>query len=263
MRRLVILMYHALFENRRDWERIAPEDRPYAVSAGRFGRQLDLLLQRGLPIVDPRRLERDPENCRGVVLTFDDGHASGAELALPVLRQRGVKAAFFLTTGFIGSRPEFCTWRQVAELSEHGMTIGGHGHSHRFLSELPAADARSELQRSRLAISERLAGAPLQMSFPGGRFDAATVELARQAGYRVLHGSRVGSCTAGVDPLRQVLPRIAIRAQMTDTLVAGLAAGRAADLLPMRAAAGVKHLIRRALGNERYHLLYAKFKSQN
>ncbi|HMO46572.1 MAG TPA: polysaccharide deacetylase family protein [Rubrivivax sp.] len=38
---------------------------------------------------------------RALVITFDDGYADNATLALPVLRRRGVAATFFVATGFL------------------------------------------------------------------------------------------------------------------------------------------------------------------
>lgn len=38
---------------------------------------------------------------RALVITFDDGYADNAEVALPVLRRHGVGATFFIATGFL------------------------------------------------------------------------------------------------------------------------------------------------------------------
>lgn len=38
---------------------------------------------------------------RSLVLTFDDGYADNAEVALPILQRHGLKASFFVSTGFL------------------------------------------------------------------------------------------------------------------------------------------------------------------
>jgi peptidoglycan/xylan/chitin deacetylase (PgdA/CDA1 family) len=38
---------------------------------------------------------------RTLVITFDDGYADNAEVALPILRRHGVAASFFVSTGFL------------------------------------------------------------------------------------------------------------------------------------------------------------------
>jgi peptidoglycan/xylan/chitin deacetylase (PgdA/CDA1 family) len=38
---------------------------------------------------------------RGVAITFDDGYADNAELALPILKEAGLSATFFVATGFL------------------------------------------------------------------------------------------------------------------------------------------------------------------
>lgn len=38
---------------------------------------------------------------RSLVITFDDGYADNAEVALPILQRLGLKASFFISTGFL------------------------------------------------------------------------------------------------------------------------------------------------------------------
>lgn len=45
--------------------------------------------------------EGRPLPSRAVLITFDDGYANNFEIAAPILRQKGIPAAFFLTTGFL------------------------------------------------------------------------------------------------------------------------------------------------------------------
>ena len=76
------------------------------------------VLKRRFPIVElpevqemvARRIEvRHP--C--VLLTFDDGYRDNHDVALPILRAHGVRAAFFLTTKLVGSA-RIAWWDQVA-----------------------------------------------------------------------------------------------------------------------------------------------------
>ncbi|MET0508511.1 MAG: polysaccharide deacetylase family protein [Burkholderiaceae bacterium] len=44
---------------------------------------------------------------RAAMLTFDDGYRDNFEVAMPLLRARGLSAAFFIATGYSGGRPMF------------------------------------------------------------------------------------------------------------------------------------------------------------
>lgn len=48
-----------------------------------------------------RRLEERRLPARAAAITFDDGYADNAEQALPLLRQHGLPATFFVATGFL------------------------------------------------------------------------------------------------------------------------------------------------------------------
>ena len=258
MSSLVVLMYHALWRDAGELQGIDAPDRPYALDQARFARQLDALREHRGAVIDPTALARPDRPLGGVVLSFDDGHASNALLALPLMRERGMRGVFFVTTGFVGTRPGYCSVAQLREMAAHGMEIGGHGHTHRFLSDLPDADLVDEMQRSQGLLAEWLGAAPSQMSFPGGRYDRRALEAAARNGFGILHGSVPGRIAPG--PLPRVLPRIAVRAGMSDAAWLAHAQGRTSALLRTQVTQAAKALARRVLGNAGYHRLYQRIK---
>lgn len=92
-----ILIYH----------RILPEQDklfPSEVHRAQFDRQLAWLKTRFnvLPLLDAVRLAAEGRlPARSACITFDDGYADNAEVALPVLQKHGLHASFFIATGFL------------------------------------------------------------------------------------------------------------------------------------------------------------------
>lgn len=260
MNSLTVLMYHAVVRDRAALEQIDPEERSYALTAEEFSAQLDLLRRAGIPVNDPATLRPGGRPPAGVVITFDDGHASNADLALPLLTQRGMRAAFFITTEFVSHRRGYCDWTQVRSLAEHGMQVGAHGHTHRFLSTLDEAQLRSELQVSRDLLRDKAGVTATQLSFPGGRFDQRAAQLARQSGYLILFGSRFGSIALDRDPQAKVLPRIAMRPGLRPEQFLAYARSSPRAMLVPRLSSIVKDTARHLVGDERYHQIYRYFR---
>lgn len=258
MSRVVLLMYHALYANEREYADIDAADRPYAVSMAEFTAQLDALSAAGLPLIDPRELTRGVSADGGVVLTFDDGHASNHHHGLPELMKRDARAVFFATSDFIEHRRGFCSWRQLREMADAGMTIGSHGRTHRFFDDLDEAAARAEFLDSKTAIEQHTGHAVDQLSFPGGRYAAGQLQLGRQLGYRLLHTSAVGSHPARPVAPGAALARVAVKGGLPLARFMALAQARASVMLPAQTVAAAKHGVRRMLGNRLYHALYER-----
>jgi peptidoglycan/xylan/chitin deacetylase (PgdA/CDA1 family) len=256
--RIVVLMYHGLHADERELADIDPADRPYAVSLAEFRRQLDALAAANLPLLDPHQLTRRVPEGGGVVLTFDDGHGSNHRHALPELQSRQARAVFFATTDFIERRRGFCTWAQLREMADAGMTIGSHGRTHRFFDDMDDAQARAEFVDSKRAIEQHVGHAVDQISFPGGRHTRAQLQMGRDAGYRLLHTSTVGSHRARPAEPGAALARVAIKGGMPLQRFMDLAAARPAVMLPAQAKAAAKQGVRRVLGNRLYHALYER-----
>lgn len=137
-------------------------------------------------------LDRTRPAGRPVVITFDDGYADVHENALPVLERLGFPATVFVTTGWLrdaganaAGRPpgRMLTWTQTRELTEAGVEVGAHGHSHTQLDQLATETLREELYRSRTLLQDRLGRDVPTMAYPYGYSSARVRRAARACGY--------------------------------------------------------------------------------
>jgi peptidoglycan/xylan/chitin deacetylase (PgdA/CDA1 family) len=154
------------------------------------------------------RLQRHEPLNGELSVTFDDGYADNAELALKVLERWHLPATFFPSTGFMESdtqthwdqnanvRSRWMSWPQVAQLAAAGHEIGSHTVSHANLAELQGADIASELRRSRDDLSMRAGIVPKHLAVPYGRAFPSleqVVQIARELGF-----CSVSLCRGGV-----------------------------------------------------------------
>lgn len=116
-------------------------------------------------------------------ITFDDGHISNFEFALPILQSRALKAWFFITVGWTGRRPGYMGWQELRALHQAGQQIGAHGWSHALLTHCSARELHSELVDARLTLEDKLGTSITTMSLPGGRYNGRVLTACREAGY--------------------------------------------------------------------------------
>ena len=188
-----------------------------------FRRQMETLARLGyrtLGSADLWRALTSPQapagERRAVVITFDDGYASLARHAFPVLADLGFRALAFVITDYVGRENTWDVqygWRRFAHLDwdelgrwrERGIEVHSHGATHARLTWLGDAEAADELARSREAIAGRLGGAPSGVSYPFGSVDDRVRALTVKAGYTL---GFAGPSQRGADPLR--LPRLPV-----------------------------------------------------
>jgi peptidoglycan/xylan/chitin deacetylase (PgdA/CDA1 family) len=237
---VVALMYHGIG---------APADpregARYTVSVQELEAQLDVL-ERHAEVVDPaQRAARS-----GVAITFDDGERTVLTEALPRLARARMRAALFMTTGWIG-RPGYLDADDLRALVRAGWLVGSHGHTHRFLTTLPAAELADELRRSRDLLADLVGAPPADLALPGGRSSPEVLEAARAAGYERLWTSEPGvnaSLAAGA-PLRRTAVRRGDPIGRFERLVCASPVAHLAD----RVNVACKSAVRQALGDDRYH----------
>ena len=126
-------------------------------------------------------------------VTFDDGDDSNYYKAFPVLKEFGYKAEFFVTSGFIG-KPGYVSPDQLREMAET-MSIQSHGHTHRFLSDLPESECIDELAKSKSILEEATGKSVTGLSLPGGRGNANVSKEAISHGFNYICNSKMASNT--------------------------------------------------------------------
>jgi peptidoglycan/xylan/chitin deacetylase (PgdA/CDA1 family) len=212
MTKATVLLYHALDAPGEPAGVGSAADLSVVVGADDFANQLACLRAMGktvVPLDVVLRPERWTDGGEPVVLTFDDGHRSNWSLALPRLVEAGVTATFYVVSGFVDHDPRYLTSAQLLELVQHGMHIGSHTVTHRFLPELSADEMRRELADSRARLEDLIGGEVLDLAIPGGHTNRTAFEIARQSGYRSIATTRVGWFACGGDASR--IPRLEIR----------------------------------------------------
>jgi peptidoglycan/xylan/chitin deacetylase (PgdA/CDA1 family) len=99
-----------------------------------------------------------------IAMTFDDGpSAENTPRLLDILKQRNIKATFFLIGENVVQNPEI-----VKRILAEGHEIGNHSWDHPQLSKLPDDRVTSELTRTSDAIREACGYAPKIMRPPYG-----------------------------------------------------------------------------------------------
>jgi len=142
---------------------------------------------------------------RTFLLTFDDGYASLADHAFPILADLGFTATTFLITDYVGKTNEWdvrYTWNRLPHLSwqeierwyARGFSFGSHGATHRRLTWLPDSTVATELTRSRATLATRLGpDAARAIAYPFGAVDDRVIALTRSAGYELGFGGVKGN----------------------------------------------------------------------
>lgn len=186
-RRSIIVGYHGIGPATGD------DPHHHQVPTQRFRAHLDLLQQAGFRFLTVAGLAARADGGTPppglAALTFDDGMENNHTVALPILREYGIPATVYVTTGLIGrANPWVAGARmmdagQLRELAQAGVELGAHTVSHPDLSLADPDTCRREIVESRETL-ERLTGAPVRtFAYPSCRYGPAALEAVREADF--------------------------------------------------------------------------------
>lgn len=144
----------------------------------------------------------------GLVVDVTTGGPEQVKACLSALDSIAVKATWFVTATFAEAQADV-----VKEIASRGHELGVKGTDEKRIDNLPEAEIRDRLQRSRLALSKNgIEAAPFLLP-PGRRYSDVLVSLAFKDGYQAVK--------PGVDLTRMKGKEVPAAQKIVESLSAG------------------------------------------
>jgi len=188
-------------------------------------------------------------------ITFDDGHISQFDLALPVLKEFSLKAVFFVTSGWVDRREGYMSWRHVDEIARAGHEVQSHGWSHAYLSRCSDQELDVELQRSKSELESHLGIRVSAISAPGGRWNQKVLHACRNAGYERLFTSEPCVTRKKEDGI-EVLGRWMVTRTADENEISAWLEGRGAPVALAKMRNFATAAMKRTIGDRAYEKLW-------
>lgn len=151
-------------------------------------------------VVKPSNIKTAKANGTNYVtaITFDDAFVNVIRNAVPILKEYGLTAGFFVPTDNTGQPPRWelpdncldknetiMSKEHIAELDKDGFEVFSHTISHSVLTEIDEDRLKCELLESKREL-ERIIGREVPaIGYPHGAHDARVCNAARRAGYKL------------------------------------------------------------------------------
>jgi peptidoglycan/xylan/chitin deacetylase (PgdA/CDA1 family) len=207
--RITVLLYHRVSDSARD---------NLTVGIEQFDRQMALLREHFQvlsieQVANATTIEHGDKPLACV--TFDDGYLDNYTNAAAILLRHQIPAAFYVSTGLIGTEYRFphdvrrgndpiplMDWTQLERMVCDGFTIGSHTVNHIDCAAESDEVVARELAESKAALHSRLGLKEVMLAYPyGGRhhMTPARLEMVKQAGYSACLSAYGGTNIGSVD----------------------------------------------------------------
>lgn len=237
-----VLTYHAIEEG----------PAPLCVSPSVFRDHLETLASAGVRVVAAGELARlvrvglpaDPV----VALTFDDGFASFARTAAPLLLERGLTATVFCVAGRLGRKSDWATARsngfvgelarsdELVEVARAGLEIGSHGFEHSPLSIVSDGALEREVVQSRRFLEQVSGASVVTFALPYGAEPGTAARDLLERSYDAVFTTRAAHVARNTDVY--AIPRIDAHYVRRPDLISRAISGELHSYLRARRLAG-------------------------
>jgi peptidoglycan/xylan/chitin deacetylase (PgdA/CDA1 family) len=181
--RVPILMYHYV----EPWPAGADEIRKnLTVRPEDFTAQIEYLHQQGYEtlslydLVYALTLGRSLPP-KAVIVTFDDGYRSLPQYAVPTMERLGYRGTIFVITEFMDNGlAAYLTWPEAESLYARGWKIEPHSKSHEQMAGRDRAFQLYQMLGSIQTVAAHIGVQPRFFSYPSGKYDDTTLQLARE-----------------------------------------------------------------------------------
>jgi peptidoglycan/xylan/chitin deacetylase (PgdA/CDA1 family) len=209
----VILLYHGIHRSGE------ADTGQWSLAINQFRDHMSVLKNEGFSTIRIRELNFDESECsRKVAITFDDGYKNNFDLAIPLLKDFGMTATWFVVTRGLGEPapwtssslhpPELLAADDLRRMQAMGFEIGSHTRSHRNLTQIGSGELEAEVSGSRDDLEDILGNPVSSFAYPFGALNASCVDAVANAGYRHACSSNAGWLGSERHPFR--IRRVAI-----------------------------------------------------
>lgn len=120
-----------------------------------------------------------------IYLTMDEGYPNDTTATiLDTLKEKNVKALFFLTKEFVEGRPDI-----VQRMIDEGHMLGDHTCTHPDMTTLSLDDATSQIMDLYNEVNDQFGYQMRLFRFPYGAYSSQTLGLANNLGFKVVFWS--------------------------------------------------------------------------
>ncbi|WP_253200460.1 polysaccharide deacetylase family protein [Clostridium sp. CF012] len=174
-----VLMYHAIGYEKGNTARIPKE---------KFKAQMKYLKDNGYSTLTLDEAydffkTNKPVPQKSVVLTFDDGYVDNFLEALPILKEFGFKATYFIITNVVDKSPGYMSLEQLKAMQANKMDIQSHTAKHEHLAKLSYEEQVKTLKESKAFLEKSLGKKVQYIAYPYGEYSKETLTAVKKAGY--------------------------------------------------------------------------------
>lgn len=145
-----------------------------------------------------------------LIITLDDGYEDAYTQALPILKERNMKAVEFVITGFVGL-PNYLTWDEISEMDKSGtFEMESHTVHHYALTYSDDKTLTDELSQSKKDLEDHLKKSVPWIAYPYGNVNDHVEELTKKAGYFGAFGTAFGAFQDTEFPGKFALTRVRV-----------------------------------------------------
>ncbi len=135
-----------------------------------------------------------------ITLSFDDGWRSQYAAAAPILEKYNMRGTFYVTTVYLtGNYSGFMRSNEVLDLQSRGHEIGSHTVNHKNLTQITRQEVQTELRESKRALESLLGKEVPSFAYTYGAYNADTIALVKEAGYKNARNTFQGYITRNTD----------------------------------------------------------------
>ncbi len=163
-----------------------------------------------LPVIVDALKSGTPLPDKTVAITFDGGHKSILDMAVPLLLKKNIPFTVFVATGQADSaQPDHLDWSDIRRLGRSKLvTIGLHSSNYMHLADTSTDEILRQVNTAKARYRRELGREPSLFAWPFGEYSLAARKAIARNGFAAAFGQQSGVAYEGSDMF--ALPRFSM-----------------------------------------------------